>query len=805
LFCGLFSLLMGLYYLARTYGIYQYIPDTLIVVKLEFFCVFLVPPALGAFTETLCLGRLSIVTKIYSGVFALLAVSQLFLPHPYGSDALVAWQIMGIAALLWILIHNVLLAFVRELRAERKKHSLRGTKAPGLWYFFRETYAGNMLIAVGIVVLGAIADILNSLFLHYAFSVTRYGFYFFVIAVTMMLVRIYGKLNSDLQAKSIFLANISHEIRTPMNVILGMTELILRARPPADIQENAERIGQAGNTLLSIINDILDFTKMETGKMEIQSREYRFGDLAREVTGIIRARLSGKNITLLTEIDPAIPPVLVGDELRIRQILLNLLGNAVKFTERGKITFRAGIAPEKKNSAAAPGDGVTLRFTVADTGAGIRKEDMGKLFTEFSRLDSRRNLNIEGTGLGLAICKNLCRLMDGEIQVESEAGKGSVFTVLLPQRLGTGVTADGGIAEPGLLKRGVVMPSARVLVVDDLPSNRQVITGLLAPYGMQVHSAGSGKEALQQAAANRYDLIFMDHLMEGMDGVQAVQAIREMEAARKIPAVPVIALTANAVTGMREFFLERGFQDYISKPIAIVKLDAAIAQWIPAEKQLPGDRRKPKDRRRAGNRRGFVDRRRGDRERRRDGDRRRNRERDAGQKPLRRGAVETELLQQRLNLLNHYRWHFEQGLAADAAYFKQFAALLESLGTGNLPPALREQAASLREAGRSGNVTTIRELLPGFYAELRRLSLESGQGEKAASLSGVFDARLRRLRQALERGDGGAADALMRELRSLPLVRDERETFFYLYDLLMAGEAEKAAGAISLWEKLRHD
>ena len=311
------------------------------------------------------------------------------------------------------------------------------------------------------------------------------------------------------------------------------------------------------------------------------------------------------------------------------------------------------------------------------------------------------------------------------------------------------------------------MPAAQVLVVDDLPGNRQALIGLLAPYGMTVHGVGSGKEALEWASANRCDLIFMNHLMEGMDGVQTLRAIREAEAERNLRPVPIVALTANTAAETGEFFLERGFQDYISKPIEIVKLDTAVAKWIPPEKHLPGERRQPRDRRRPANRRSFADRRRGERRRIRGG--------DSAETPPPRKPAETELLLRQLDMLDSYRRHFEQGLAADAAYFSQFAALLESLGAANVPRALREKAASLREAGRSGNTAAVQELLPGFYAELRRISGERDPeaaplavpGERTDGLAGTFGAELARLKEALEQGDSGAAGAIMENLQAL--------------------------------------
>ena len=772
LFCGLFSVLMGLYYLARTHSIYHYIPNTSLVVKIEFFCIFLVVAALGAFVETLCIGKVSRITKLYSALFVFLAVSQALLPRPYGSDALIVWQIAGIAALLYILLNNIIRVFLREVRETREEHALRSTKAPGLGHYLVETYAGNLLLGMSIVVVSAIVDILDSLLFHYTLNFTSYSLYFFVMTVTLMLARIYGKLNNALQAKRVFLANVSHELRTPMNAIMGMVEQIIRADPPGTIRGKAEQIKQAGNILVSIMNDILDFSRLEAGKMEIINREYRFRHLIDEVEGIIAMQLAGKEVAFTTHIDPAIPETLVGDALRIRQVLLNLLWNAVKFTGRGCIEFSAAL----QDAAGPP----TLVFTVSDTGSGIPRKNLEYIFTEFYQMDSRLHQNTEGAGLGLSICKSLCLLMGGTIRVRSEYGQGSVFTVILPQQPGNGNLAVEESRQPTLLERGLGFQGARALIVDDLESNRQVILGLLAPYGLELHAAANGRKALEMAANRSYDIIFMDHVMEeGLDGVATAKALRQLPGHG---VTPVIALTANAMRGMREFFLGHGFQDYISKPIDPFLLDAVLAVWLPQEKRVSLS--------------AFSF--------------------SRADKEVYGGAVRMELMLQRLDLLNHYRWHFTNALPTDVAYYQKFSALLDDMAqNGHIPEYLRETMAQLADAGRQADVETIRQSLPDVYAALATLGRDAqdeadmpdcpaGAAARRQDLADTVSGLLARLQEALEKGDAAGADALMAQLRDMPsqaLHSGVRDLYFLLYDALMLEQTEKALGALALWRK----
>jgi signal transduction histidine kinase/CheY-like chemotaxis protein/HPt (histidine-containing phosphotransfer) domain-containing protein len=491
------------------------------------------------------------------------------------------------------------------------------------------------------------------------------------------------------QAKSSFLARMSHEIRTPLNAIIGMTELALRDADTPPLREYLATIRQAGSNLLSIINDILDLSRIESGNFRLVSLPYNFAALLNSAINVIRVRFAEKPILFLVNIDAAIPNNLIGDETRIRQILFNLLSNAVKYTSRGFIKLT--VTGRRVDKA------VMLRFEVADSGMGIKKEDMDSLFGDFVRLDMERNKGIEGTGLGLAITKHLCLQMGGDLRVSSVYGEGSVFTVEFPQPwAGTEILAavdragekrvllyderplyaasvaetlrnlgvylcqpergeqflrelrsggygfalvSSGVAaaaaqlirdlklptQPVLLadlgelssfqdipamvmpvysipmaqmlngrtimenkKKMVVRftaPEARILIVDDILTNLKVAQGILLPYQMKVEICETGRRAVELVKLRRYDMIFMDHMMPGMDGIEATAEIRKMEG-DYFKRVPIIALTANAIAGMREMFLEKGFSDYLTKPIELSRLNEVIEKWIPPAKRL---------------------------------------------------------------------------------------------------------------------------------------------------------------------------------------------------------------------------
>jgi signal transduction histidine kinase/CheY-like chemotaxis protein len=496
------------------------------------------------------------------------------------------------------------------------------------------------------------------------------------------------------RAKSLFLASMSHEIRTPMNAIVGMAELALRTDNMNTVREHIFTVKQAAANLLSIINDILDLSKTESGKLEIMSKDYLLSTLLNDVISIIRMRVLDSKLHFVVNIDSNLPNALVGDETRIRQVILNILGNAVKYTESGFVSLTMRGTHIDENT-------IKLELEVKDSGIGIKEDDMKKLFGEYMQFDLERNRGIEGTGLGLVITRSLLKAMGGDIIVKSEYGKGSTFTVELPQQIHSDkalatvenpsdknilvfeqyeiyanslmyaiedlgvkctlvsnesemfeemsdneynfifvsyalfiknreaisrfgqnakivVLTEFGETVPDNKLNALAMPvysltianilngttgnfsysthaefivrftapEAIVLVVDDVVTNLKVANGLLLPYKMRVDLCKSGVTAIEAMKVNRYDIIFMDHKMPGMDGIETTLKIRSM--GNEDPyykEVPVIALTANAVIGTKEMFIENGFNDFLSKPIDTVKLNAVLEKWIPKAKQ----------------------------------------------------------------------------------------------------------------------------------------------------------------------------------------------------------------------------
>ena len=509
------------------------------------------------------------------------------------------------------------------------------------------------------------------------------------------------KAEASLKSKGEFLAKMSHEIRTPMNAITGMAELALRENMPNAAREHILTIKQAGANLLAIINDILDFSKIESGKLEIVPAGYLFSSLINDVISIVKMRFVDSQVYFVANIDSNIPNALYGDETRIRQIFLNVLSNAVKYTEKGFVSL---TVMAEFPSGAADNRSVNLIVDVEDSGKGIRQEDLANLFDEFVQVDMVSNKGIEGTGLGLTITRSLVTAMGGAISVRSEYGKGSVFTITLPQQIrgaeklvsvneaekkhvlvfeprkayadsiafaikNLGVactlvsaesefyakTASGiysfffipvamydavrdacekyespvkivllaGFGETVANQNFDILtmpaysvsvantlngittnssfslntespvrftaPSAKVLVVDDIGTNLKVAEGLLLPYKMQVDLCLNGPEAIKAVKETPYDLVFMDHMMPEMDGIEAVAAIRAWEAEQHKTdlrkQVPIIALTANVVSGMREMFIVKGFDDVLSKPVDVSKLDEILSHWLPREKR----------------------------------------------------------------------------------------------------------------------------------------------------------------------------------------------------------------------------
>lgn len=379
------------------------------------------------------------------------------------------------------------------------------------------------------------------------------------------------------ESKAKFLANMSHEIRTPINVVVGMNEMILRENKDKAIEEYANNIKSASHMLLGLINDVLDFSKIEAGKLQIVESDYSLATLINDVILGANVRAGQKALEVKLDIDESMPAVLKGDEIRIKQVLNNLLSNAVKYTEQGSVTFSAkGLREENR---------FFLQFSVKDTGMGISKEDMERLFDSFQRLELSKNRYIQGTGLGLNITKQLVIAMNGTIDVQSKPGEGSCFTVQIPQEV-VDETAMGAPRAKVKEKEEIpekdfhlVAPDAKILVVDDNKMNLMVIRGLLKNTQVQLDMASGGNECLKMTKDKKYDLILMDHMMPEPDGVQTFHMIQE-DKDNLNRETKVIVLTANAIEGMREQYMSEGFVDYLSKPIEARKLEETIAKYL---------------------------------------------------------------------------------------------------------------------------------------------------------------------------------------------------------------------------------
>ena len=382
-------------------------------------------------------------------------------------------------------------------------------------------------------------------------------------------------------AKSIFLAHMSHEIRTPINAVLGMNEMILRESCSDTIKDYARNIQNAGKILLSIINDILDLSKIESGQMEIVEKDYHLGKMLIDIENMVTMRAEENSLALHIQANPMLPEALHGDEQRIKQCIINFLTNSLKYTREGQVTLQVDFTDKDK-------DTIDLRITVTDTGIGIEEDKLAILFEPFVRLDRSKNEHIEGTGLGLSITKKLIDRMEGRLSVESVYGRGSVFSFTLPQKVaGPDLLGDykeklRRVAERESAREEFTAPGARILAVDDNRVNITVARGLLRRLKVQFDSATSGQECLDKFAKNDYDIILLDHMMPVMDGVQTLHRMQETDRFRQ-NAPAVIAMTANAVIGAREKYLEEGFTDYLSKPIDHKSLEEMIRAYLPEE------------------------------------------------------------------------------------------------------------------------------------------------------------------------------------------------------------------------------
>lgn len=392
-------------------------------------------------------------------------------------------------------------------------------------------------------------------------------------------------------AKSKFLSNISHEIRTPMNAIVGLTEVLLRKEWPVEEKGYLLNIRNSGNALLNLINELLDFSKIEAGKFEIVEDAYDMEQLLRDVHILGKVRIGNKKLELKMNIDPQLPVQLWGDGLRVRQIITNILNNAIKYTETGTVTLTIKIVDQEEER-------VKLYVSVSDTGIGIKQEEVSKLFDAFTQVDVKTNQGKESTGLGLTISSQLVELMGGRLDVVSEYGKGSDFFFTVWQGIRSEETVgdfhakskNAQDSETKVYKSNYVAPGAQVLVVDDNEINQIVVQAILEPLKLQLDFAENGKEALEKVKQKKYHVVLMDHYMPFMDGVETTIEIRKLED-EYFQKVPIIALTADAVEGTKEHFFEVGMNDFLAKPVDIKQICKTLYKWIPKEFILPNDQR----------------------------------------------------------------------------------------------------------------------------------------------------------------------------------------------------------------------
>lgn len=459
-----------------------------------------------------------------------------------------------------------------------------------------DTFNGRIknYLAVGIGIYGMLLSAVLEIVLYYINVELSLGTVL-AIGLLFLLVMAIVKTGQDLmdsekkkqqaimakEAQAKFLANMSHEIRTPINAVIGMNEMILRENQDETVHEYAQNIQSASSMLLELVNDILDFSKIESGQLELVDEEYYLATVIQDEKLLLNARVTGKPISTLIEVDPQIPSKLLGDKLRVKQILTNLLSNGVKYTQRGNVTLK--VSYEWIDA-----EHISLIFAVADTGRGIKEEDIPQLFDKFKRLDLNENHNVEGTGLGLNIVKQLVEQMQGSIKVESEYGKGSVFTVNIPQKV-VDKNAIGNFEqavrecrkENQTAESLFTAPDASVLVVDDNRMNLNLMKALIKRTKMQIELASSGAECLELTRRKKFDIILMDHMMPQMDGVDTLKALRA-ESNNVNRNTVVVALTANAIAGSREMYLGYGFDDYLSKPIQADKLDELLGHLLPS-------------------------------------------------------------------------------------------------------------------------------------------------------------------------------------------------------------------------------
>lgn len=512
------------------------------------------------------------VAAIFSGLFILNLVNGMIFKFEDGNFIMGRYYALYFIPAIWYLLHAAFVLCVKRHKLAKKRYFIYTAFVliPLLFGFLQ----GVFLPSVRLVFF---AGTLSALIMFFSLETEDFR----ELKVTMKALE--KSRENEVRAnnaKSLFLAKMSHEIRTPINAILGMNTMILRDSRDSNIRDYSKNIENSGKSLLSLINNILDFSKIESGKMELVEAEYPLISVINDCYHLIFLRAQEKGLELDINMSSEISGyILYGDEVRIRQVITNLLTNAVKYTQEGKISLN--VSGEKD------GDVLLLDIAVADTGSGIAKENQGKLFNAYERVEEGKNRFIEGTGLGLQIAASFVSMMGGSIGVESEPGQGSTFSVRFPQRI-VGVRTEEAVEADGSLKgikdrgeRDYIAPDAHILVVDDVDMNIKVIQGFLKPTKIKIDTAKSGAECIALMDLNRYDIIFLDHMMPGMDGIETFKKLGEKFADKLSP---VIMMTANAVMGAKEEYLSMGFADYISKPVMIEELKSMVIKYLPKDK-----------------------------------------------------------------------------------------------------------------------------------------------------------------------------------------------------------------------------